>query len=216
MADVEIKFDDRKLIAALRKVPGALHDEMTKAFNRSMVEFQVAMESRFDGSSSPPWWGNSGDNLVSRTGNLARSLGFQVSKGARIGELRGVSFIGDANTPYASIQESGGTVTGSPWLTVPLPDNKTASGVTRFQSAAALKRDPTVKTWIQRSRAGNLIIRAEFPGKPIQNLWILKSSVFIKPRMRFGRTFEDQRQAQIKNVNRAATRALKTATKGAS
>lgn len=217
MADTTFKVDDKALKLAFKKMPGALLENLHQAFNRSLAEFEgVMVKERFGPFGGPPWYQASGDHLASRSGNLRGTLGFEVPKVSSLGKLRGVAFIGDAKTPYAAIQERGGTIFGSPWLTIPLPDNKTASGDARFKSAAALRADSSVKTWIQRSQAGNLIIKGFFPGKPIQNLWILKRSVTIQPRLRFGRTFEDQYPRQVRSLNKAVQTALKSATKGAS
>lgn len=216
-AEASITIDTKALEKALAQVPKKLHDELEGAFNRSLVEFTAAMDERFQGASGPPWWDNKGEDIVSRTGNLARSLGFQVDRGGNLSQLRGVSFVGDSRTPYAATQEYGATITGSPWLTIPMPDNYTASGVPRYQSAAALRDDPSVRTWVQRSASGALIIRAQFEGdEDIKNLWLLKRQVTIPPRLRFAKTFEGQRKRQIFNVNRAVDRALIAATRGAS
>ncbi|MBL4771902.1 MAG: hypothetical protein JKY61_12370 [Planctomycetes bacterium] len=209
----EFTFDTRKFERALKEIPKALNKEVGVAFNTSGVEFTAAMESRFSPPSGPPFWANpSDDGIVSRSGDLARSVGHEVGDGPTVNDRSLTLFIGDAlRGKYASLQEYGGTVNGSPWLTIPLPDNKTDSGVDKFDSAAKLRNDPTVKTWIQRSKAGNLIIRAKFEGKDeIQNLWILKRSVTVKPRLGFFKTAEAMRNSQIKNLNRAVIRALKT------
>lgn len=216
-AEASITIDTKALEKAIAQVPKKLHDELEGAFNRSLVEFTAAMDERFQGASGPPWWDNKGEDIVSRTGHLARSLGFRVRRGATLGDLEGASFIGDSLTPYAATQEYGATITGSPWLTIPMPDNYTASGVPKHQSAAALRDDPAWETWIQRSASGALIIRARREGEEeIQNLWLLKRQVTIPPRLRFAKTFEGQRKRQIFNVNRAVDRALIAATRGAS
>lgn len=209
----EFTFDTKAFERALKEVPKALDKEANKALNRMGVEFTTAMDGRFNGTSSPPFWANeSDDGIVSRTGHLARSIGFDVSGGPSAAERKLVLFIGDAVAGrYAATQEFGATITGSPWLTIPLPDNKTASGVPRYQSAAALRDDPSVNTWIQRSKAGNLIIRAQFDGEEeIKNLWVLKKSVTIPARLGFTKTFKGQRDNQIRLMNRAVIRALKT------
>ncbi len=209
----EFTFDTDAFEKALKRIPKTLSHEIDGALNRIGVAFTAAMDGRFNGTSSPPFWANeSDDGLVSRTGHLARSIGFEVQGGTAVHGKSLVLFIGDAiRGRYAATQEFGATITGSPWLTIPLPDNKTASGVDRYQSAAALRDDPSVESWIQRSKAGNLIIRAKFEEDgEIKNLWILKRQVTIPPRLGFTKTFKAQLGNQIRLLNRAVTRALKS------
>lgn len=217
MREVSFKLDSKVLEKLLKEAPKVLNDEVAKSFNRAGVEFVAAMDENFQGVSSPPFWANTGTNLVSRTGNLARSLGFSVRKGSSLNQLRGFVFVGDAVTGrYATTQEFGATINGSPWLTIPLPDNYTASGVPRWQSAAALRDRPDVETWVQRSAAGNLIIKARFDGSDeVKNLWVLKKQVTVPARLGFTKTFKDRQAANVKLVQNALQRAFQRAKQGA-
>ena len=218
MNEATFRLNSKEFEAALKRSPETLRSGLVQAFNRAGVEFVAAMEGRFSESYSPPWVKSPTDKVVNRTGNLARSLGFVVRGDSSPSSLRLFTFIGDARTGnYALTQEYGATIQGSPWLTIPLQDNYTASGVVRWQSAAALRDRPDVETWVQKSAAGNLIIKARFAdSEDVKSLWVLKQKVVVPARLGFTKTFQERRAANVALLQKAVSKVFSSIGNGTS
>lgn len=175
---------------------------------------------------------NSDDHLQARTGNLRRSLGYEVS-GSKLSDLRLAVY--SAGTKYANIQENGGTVTPKrgKYLTIPLRDNLTPAGVPRYPSARDLraqlggvkgiKRGPRgskdklagARTFILKSRSGKLfIVLQKGKGKP-QFLWVLVKKATIPPRFGFRKTWNAQAKLRDELFVRAMNEAVDAAVRKA-
>lgn len=115
-----------------------------------------------------------GGGLATRTGGLKRS--FQMKLTGRTLKSMRLSVVSDS--PYAAIHEYGGTIRPKKgrYLTIPLDAAKTAAGVAR---GGARMFD---NTFVQKSRAGNLIIFQK-KGDRIIPLFVLKESVRIPKRL---------------------------------
>ena len=215
-----LTIDSRELRRALKLIPDRLHRGIAGAFTRSAIEFEAAMDDRFTGSSSgAPEHRNTGSKIVNRTGALARSVGQKTTRGGSLKDLTTKLFIGDRKSgAYARIQEFGGTIKGKPWLTIPLPDALTASGVARYPGGARSLMgggDGGIQTWIHRTDSGNLIIQGKIADDPtILNLWLLRRSVTVPARLGFNATFHKHRPRTVELVNKAVQRAIVAATKG--
>lgn len=126
--------------------------------------------------------GTTAKTLATRSGKLVQSIKDSVRvEGSTIDDLQGM--IG-ANVVYARIQEFGGTIVPktSKYLAIPLPAALNANGTPIRPSA----RDWT-NTFVARSKAGNLIIFQKRAGKAVP-LYVLKSKVYIPPRLGLGDT----------------------------
>ena len=114
--------------------------------------------------------GTTPTRLAERTGRLAKSFDAELTGSlagviGRIGYLHGPSWVG--------IHEYGGTIrpTQSRYLTVPLTETAQGHRAREFQN-----------TFVQRSRAGSLIIFQKTAGGGIQPLYVLKTHVQMPAR----------------------------------
>ena len=127
--------------------------------------------------------GTSSDSLSSRTGSLAKSIIRSVNvKGTTWETLTGI--IG--GNRYLAIHEYGGTIKSKGKLmTIPLPAALSSRGTS----------PPFARQWkntfVTRSRAGNLII-FQRRGAGVVPLYVLKSEVYIPPRLGMREEMEDQ------------------------
>lgn len=185
---IQAKIDARRLKKLMEQIPKELTPELARALDRHGYTFTSYLRrTRFQGGPS---------SLKSRTGALARSAGHRLLARNTLKSMRLVVFIGGGRAKkYARIQEFGGTIKGNPWLTVPLPDNRTAAGVPRFKSARRLKETRPGKTFIVKTKRGNLLIAY----KPYKNrdkilwLWVLRREVRLRPRLGFIKTWNSRR-----------------------
>lgn len=138
-----------------------------------------------------PWPGGTGSTTLSRrSGNLMASVRKSVRVSGNFtdqgGEIRGR--IGSPLI-YARAQEFGATIVAknSPkkWLTIPLPAALDARGIMKLPKARDYPR-----TFVARSRRGNLIIFQKKGAKKIIPLFVLKKRVKLPPRMNLGTMIE--------------------------
>lgn len=159
-------FSPEQMAEALKKAPSLFLKQFDPAMRRYLRGFaQGTMAKRIAGR----------PGLINRTGALRRSFGTAVT-----GEGSIESWVGTVYTtsPYARIQEFGGTVTPkkSQFLTIPLAGARTGAGATR----GGARSFPN--TFFAKSRAGNLLMFQK-QGKKIVPLFVLKKSVSIPPRL---------------------------------
>jgi len=135
-----------------------------------------------------PWNGsvvNGSDQLQSRTGGGLRSIYRSITLLAKNGELVAASIsAGDL-----SFHEKGGTIKAKgKYLTIPLPAAMDPRGVPLKKRARDWDH-----TFVRRSKKGNLLIFRKLPGaNELTPLYILKPSVFIKPRLGMEPTIMDE------------------------
>lgn len=127
----------------------------------------------------------SGDKLMRRTGQLARSFIAKVG-GSRLGNLFGLV---ETDSKYAKIHEFGGTIrpTNARFLTIPTEFNKTAAGVMRKNARQLMSEG---KSFFQKSRNGNLMLFTQTARGQLKPMFMLKESVTIPARLGFRETAE--------------------------
>jgi hypothetical protein len=185
---VTLKVDDAAVKRALKNAPEAMNKEIVDAMRRIGVGWERHVKERFKGGGKGA---RGGKNLYSRTGSLRRSVGFSISKERKALLM----YSGNAATPYAGIQETGGTVRPKrkKFLTIPLSTAKTASGALsgsykiRRRANGGYETDKG-RTFIYKSKRGNLLIAVKRNNRKKVDLrrdtiYVLKKSVKIKARL---------------------------------
>lgn len=212
MAQLEVKVDTKGLDRLIKRAPLVLSKWITLAFKQHGEVYRTEMNKRFQvgvtgGNKS------TGIKIQSRTGALQKSVNYTVLGGATAKGIKNLSLIlhvGDANTiRYAETQENGRVIVGNPYLAIPLPPNKTASGKVRIERPGLVRGQ---KDWlIYRSKKGNLLIGKKLPDGSIENHWILVRRVKVPPRLGFAKTVRGKKLTddRIKRVNAAVKRGLK-------
>lgn len=193
--DIRVETGDlrKRIQDALKRAPSAGRTALTRAGAFHVRE----MARRFSpyGSGSAAGFGGS---IQTRSGALRRSFGFTVEGGGE--ESRVVMFSG--GTGYSRIQELGGTITPKRrrFLTVPLPRALTPAGVLKGGARLVKRGDGYYtadgqRTVLFTSKRGNSII-ASVSGsgrsRKLTPLYVLRSSVRLRPRLGFVRTFRDK------------------------
>lgn len=118
-----------------------------------------------------------------RTGRLRASIQGRSEVGREGVTLRLQA--GDREVRYAKLQEVGGTVTGRPYLRIPLPPALTGAGVDRY--ASPLRATAPGQFYLRRSKAGNLLLFNRADGRP---WYVLKSSVTVRGSRFLGLAFD--------------------------
>jgi hypothetical protein len=116
-------------------------------------------------------------NLQTRSGGGLASIRDSIKVAAEGGTL----IAGQISAAKLSFHEEGGTIraSGSGYLTIPLPAALDTRGVALRKRA----RDWDF-TFVKRSKKGNLLIFRRIPGaRELTPLYVLKTSVYIRPRL---------------------------------
>ncbi|QIG76086.1 putative morphogenesis protein [Rhizobium phage RHph_I4] len=163
----------------------ALYDQMENGLSSASVPLSKAIREalqlvarKMEQQHSGPWNGrvvNDTQNLQKRSGGIKRIRDTIKVKGNTIETLEGT--IGTAGF---AIHETGGVITAkrSKYLTIPLPAAMDGRGVPLRKRA----RDWD-KTFVARSRRGNLLIFRKEAGGGVTPLYLLKPSVRIPARL---------------------------------
>lgn len=182
-----MKIDAFKVGRALGAYPHLFAEEAQKAFRDGGIHWEREMKQAFTG-----YTGNSGRNLQNRSGNLRRTIQYRVS-GEKLRALALTLQVGDNRSPYAMTQERGAVITpkNGKYLTVPLSDAMTPSGVVRGDAIVRgsgndyfTDRGPTSilpingKLFVVDGAANGRTKDGRFAGK-LRFLYILKESVTI-------------------------------------
>jgi hypothetical protein len=192
--------DTRSLRRAIERVPGALFRELKVEFRGILIDFQREHGKRF-------LKGRPGLKRI--TGTLARSFLFRV-EGTRVEDLVGIYF---TNLVYAKVHEG---KDGKPtvirarnrkFLTIPLPDAKTAGGDVRGPARSF------PNTYLGRSKGGNLVIYQKRGKGPPAALFLLKREVSIPPRLNLLAFWNDRQRLHVARIDAAVRRALDSATR---
>lgn len=181
--------------------------DLTKEFRSSFrdvgAEFVRRMRTRQFRGYSGPFVPAGAKTLQKRSGQLARSLGFQTR--LRGSDLTMQAF--SAGTEHARIQELGGTIRPKRvrFLTVPLPQALTPSGNLKGRYVQGA---PTRK---ELFRLGRVLFDTTPSGRKLIPVFALKRSVRI-PKGRFGffRTWEGMEKFRRKRTRAAYKRAMRT------
>lgn len=148
-----IEIDSAAVRRALTRAPAVLAKHGRRAFEQSGQRFRGLMYERFR-ASRPGQYGL----LHTRTGRLKGSIGYRVD-GDTLDSLQIRVF--SSGVAYANLQEFGGTIrpkAPKQFLTIPLPDNLTASLVAREPSAGALRAREPGSTFVIETKRGKLLI----------------------------------------------------------
>lgn len=149
-----------------------------------MRDYLTSVAQELAARHGSPWPGGTSANTLSRrSGRLTDSILRSVKvTGGAWDSLRG-SIGGNA---YAGLHERGGVVKAKgKLLTIPLPAALNGRGV------APLFARQWSNTFVARSKAGNLIIFQK-RGDDIVPLYVLKSEVYIPPRLGMARELQTQ------------------------
>lgn len=191
-----------RLTTNATSVAGAL-DAAPKVFERKaklfLRDIMVAFDRKFRKEQFDGYRGRSySDRLQVRTGSLRNSLVKGEVSGSTLGNMKVETSIGSSASPYARLQEFGGTITpkAKRFLTVPLPGVLTAAGVLKggarlVNRGGKWQTEDGRQTFIRTSKAGNKYIAASDGAGGIEPLYMLRTSVKVPPRLRFFRTFKD-------------------------
>lgn len=161
--------------------------QLDKAFDEAIVSVRPELlralqrvASTLEQKHGNPWRGgvaNSGPNLQTRTGASLRSIRQSIKTVVTSGDL----IAAEISAAKLSFHEEGGTIraTRSQYLTIPLPAALDQRGVPLRERARAWDN-----TFVARSRKGNLLIFRRIPGaKEATPLYLLKTSVYVRPRL---------------------------------
>ena len=182
------------------RVPAAIN----RAMRTAGAAHTRAMAKRFE-----PYQGRRSGfdtSIQTRSGALRRSFDFALRGSGADAELKLFS----AGQPYARTQEYGGTIRpkNKRYLTVPLPDALTASGVLkggvrlvqRGKGYATADGEPT---FIFRSKRGALLIGARARNGRTHLLYALREQVRLRPRLGFREVFETYTAPLLLSLMRA-------------
>lgn len=157
-------------------------DRLGPVLSKQMRNFLNSVALALSKRHGAGWPGGTTDNSLSkRSGKLVQSIKESVRvTGTSLKDIEGA--IGGAF--YARIHEFGGTIRAKnvKYLTIPLPAALNVNGTPKKRSAREWDR-----TFVIRSKKGNLLI-VQKVGKNIVPLYVLKTSVTIKPRLKMGDT----------------------------
>jgi len=200
-----LKSNIKQLSRKMRARSAALGQNLG---NRALPAIAAEFTRRVRTNQFRPYGGKTSPRkLQTRSGKLKDSV---VWSSQRRGWFSKATM--QASGPHAKIQEFGGTVSGSPWLSIPLKHTLDASGQvqSQYQIPPGTKRTRGgFPTFIYRGRTGALIIAARSSGQ-ITALRILRSSVTLPPgRFGFFRTWRSMmafRNRKVKESARAAMR----------
>lgn len=169
--DTQAQVD--RVQAALRKLPQIMQPMIRNVFRKFGLAFRrVFVSKRLSG----------GSGLGRRSGQLARSFGSRVIETA--GLIKLVVF---TDSKYALIQEKGGTIVPKRSKYLAIPVGPAVSGkVAKFTSPRQV-----AGLQFMQNKAGNKFM-GQVQGGKVVIFFVLKKSVTIKPRMKFGDTFEKQ------------------------
>lgn len=205
MIDISVQILQRRLDKAYIKAPKVISREVGKAFVIIGADFERTMLKENLRKGGDPRSKSSSPGLHRRTGRLASTYGHTVTGKTNLNRLTLRSgWFDPFGARIANVHERGATITGKPWLTVPLRDAMTPAGVVKFPRARDFPN-----TFIKKNKSGKLFIMQQ-RGAKVVALFVLRRTVTIPPRLRFVQTWEsrDKRTFRIKTINAAIGRAL--------
>ena len=129
---------------------------------------------------------NSGDSLQRRSGGGLQSIYRSIKLLEKGGDLVSARI----SAGSLSFHEEGGTIKAksAQYLTIPLPAAMDSRGVPLKERARQWDN-----TFVKRSKKGNLLIFRRLPGaRELTPLYILKTSVYVRPRLRMEPTLLDE------------------------
>jgi hypothetical protein len=180
-----------KTFADIEAAFAQLGTELDRAFEQAVVSVPPLLlaslrkvAQQLQAIHGNPWNGgvvNSGSSLQRRSGEGLKSI-LESIRVMNSGDI----VTGHISAGSLSFHETGGTIkaTRSQYLTIPLPAAMDSRGVPLRERARQWDH-----TFVKRSKSGNLIIFRSLPGaRQLTPLYLLKTSVKIKPRLRMAET----------------------------
>lgn len=177
MASFDLSFSVTRSKRALDGLTRRIASRLTRAMRQFGMDFVRRLKTeRFSGRPA----------LRRRTGELSRSFQMSLS-GTRLNDLTLRVF---SRSPYAKIQEYGGTIVPkkAQWLAIPLDAVKTKGGVARGGP-----RDYQ-NTFFAKSKKGNLILFQKDSSGGIIPLFVMKKEVTIPPRLGMRTLWNEMKQ----------------------
>lgn len=154
-----------KVSAELRRINGKFISTVTDNIRKAVAALHRQVDENIKGPI-----------IKRRTGNLARSLRSDVDTTSS--QVTGT--VGVLKTPYAAILELGGTITGKPWLTIPLSGvNRPSSAHPGGETGLTAREVIDQGGFFLKSKAGNLLIVQRNKKGNITPIFVLKRQVEI-------------------------------------
>jgi len=206
---IEIKISPEDIQKLLNKIEGLNPKDAGRAIYKGFQTATLETENRLKQNIS-------GIFLKVRSGRLRSSIGSMVSikEDGLLGEVGSGIRTGE-KTPYASIHETGGTITPKRvrYLTIPLNAALTPSGVARFTArelfAGVSNYDDS---FVKKSSAGNLIIfgvQKRGKSNKITPLFLLRNSVTLPGSQYMSLTANEIMAEVVDIISRGIDEALK-------
>lgn len=170
----------RTILQQLEDAPDRAARQITKDLHVFLQRVATVLSKKHGQPWSPAH--DSGDFLRRRSGEGLAS----IMRSIKMRSNGGLSTVeGSISTGKMTIHETGGVIAAQAggYLTIPLPEALDARGVPLLPSS----RD-WPNTFIQRSRRGNLIIFQNRGQREPVPLYVLKTHVYIRPRLRMEQT----------------------------
>lgn len=194
MATIEIQVGG-KVFTDLVAAFDHLGDGIEKAFDQGFVAAKPALmqqlykvAQKMKQMHGNPWGGgvaSGSKNLQRRSGDGLESIFKSIQTLTSNKQL----VMASISAGSLSFHEEGGTIRAksAQYLTIPLPAAMDPRGVPLRERARQWDN-----TFVKKSKKGNLIIFRKIPGaRELTPLYILKTSVYIRPRLRMEPTFND-------------------------
>lgn len=192
----EITVDVRgipEVRAMLAEFPDSTFKAATVAMRVATVNAKRTVVNRFR-----PYTGTGGSTLQIRSGELRRSIKRETT-GATLGDLFSRVY---SDSPFASIQEQGGTITaknkyirvpGGPYLNIPTPSNLDGSGLMINSPGTVF----ATGGYILRSKTGKYLIMSK-GGTP---MFVLTRSVDVPARLGMEDAVTDEIPTLLSTLN---------------
>lgn len=196
MGDVTFTLDVKGFQRALALKGNALFTTTRSSLERSRLRLDKHMQTnRLRGR----------PGLFRRSGRLAQSFTGETT-GASLREL--VMRYG-TNVAYARIHEEGGTIRPrrAKWLTIPLPANLMPSGVMR-RSIRSFKHVRFIRNKRTGHAGPSLTALCGDSPESMKPMFVLVKEVKIPPRLGLMKSWADERNRLIADLNRAVREAL--------
>ena len=201
-----IRFDRDKLQMKLAEGVTDLDRQIKFAFRDIAADIPAMVIKRMVGFT--PGKKSPSSPIQSRTSKLAATI-----RGKRFGdkanEMGALIMAGSSTVPYAAIQEFGGVVkpTRAKALTIPLPNILTPGGDVKGDYRLTQRGGRHMTTGGVPTFIRGDAIMIEQGGKPVP-IYALKQRAVIPPRLRMGKTIEEQDEFIENRISEALEKAM--------
>lgn len=206
--DLAIDFRNRRFydaamgLKAVADHVGRSLDKAPELISREMKEFLEGVAEALARRHGKAWpGGTTATTMSKRSGWMIQSIKDSVKvKGTTISTIEG-----EISVPYErKIHENGGVLKPktAKYLTIPLPAALDSKGIPLKKSAKEWQN-----TFVIRSKKGNLLI-VQRKGIQIIPLYVLKTSVYIPPRLGLGKTLQAGNSYLVDKIADAILRSI--------